>query len=52
MLNTHDFVLDESIYEENSDQLDSKTDYMDKNVPMNLMNLPMMNQKYNYVYTH
>ena len=50
MSNTHDFVLNESIYDENSDQLNSKTDYMDKNVLANLMNHPLIKQKYNFVH--
>ena len=45
MSNTCDFVLDESIYDETSDHLDSEIDYVDKNIPMNLMN-----QKYNFIH--
>ena len=39
MANTHNFVSDESMYEEHPDQLDSKIDDMDKNVPRNLTNI-------------
>ena len=50
MSNTHDFVLNESIYFENSHSFNSEIDYMDKNVPTNVMNIPMMEQKYNFVH--
>ena len=46
--NSRDLVLDESIRGENHNQFNSKIDYMSKNVLMNLMNLLMMNQKYNF----
>ena len=40
--NAHDFALNESIFYENSDQLDFRIDDMNKNVPTKLMNLSMM----------
>ena len=65
MSNTRNLVLDESIYNENSNELDPEIDYtsdlgiysymsdytrMDRNVHTNLMNLRMMKQKYNCVH--
>ena len=47
---TCDFVLVESIKDENSNKFNSKIDYMYKNVLTNPMNLPITKQKYNFIH--
>ena len=50
VLNTCDFVLDESnksTYDENSYQFNSEIDYMDKTLPTSL---PIMKQKYIFLH--